>query len=50
MAILDVGAYGSAMVSNYNRRTTPAELLVENGRVKVIKRRQTIDDLLALES
>jgi diaminopimelate decarboxylase len=49
MAIYDVGAYGSAMASNYNRRTTPAEVLVDNGRVCVVKRRQTIDDLLALE-
>ena len=50
MAILDAGAYASAMASNYNRRTIPAEVMVENGRVAVIRRRQTIDDLLALES
>jgi diaminopimelate decarboxylase len=37
------------MASNYNRRTMPAEVLVENGRWSVIKRRQTLDDLLALE-
>lgn len=49
MAILDAGAYGAVMASNYNRRTMPAEVLVENGRWSVIKRRQTIDDLLALE-
>jgi diaminopimelate decarboxylase len=50
MAILDAGAYAAVMASNYNRRTTPPEVLVENNRWTVIKRRQTIDDLLALES
>jgi diaminopimelate decarboxylase len=50
MAILDAGAYAAVMASNYNRRTTPAEVLVENNRWTVVKRRQTIDDLLALES
>ena len=49
-AILDAGAYGSVMASNYNRRTMPAEVMVENGRASVIRRRQTIDDLVALES
>jgi diaminopimelate decarboxylase len=48
-AVLDAGAYGSVMASNYNRRLLPAEVLVENGRVTLIKRRQTIDELLALE-
>jgi diaminopimelate decarboxylase len=50
MAVLDAGAYGAVMASNYNRRPMPAEVLVENGEPAVIKRRQTIDDLLALES
>jgi len=49
MAVLDAGAYGAVMASNYNRRPMPAEVLVENGRWSVIRRRQTIDDLLALE-
>jgi diaminopimelate decarboxylase len=49
-AIRDTGAYGSVMASNYNRRPMPAEVLVENGRPTVIRRRQTIDDLVALES
>lgn len=48
-AVLDVGAYGAVMASNYNRRTLPAEVLVQDGRTCVIKRRQTIDDILALE-
>ncbi len=50
MAILDAGAYGAVMASNYNRRPMPAEVLVESGTWSVIRRRQTIDDLLALET
>jgi diaminopimelate decarboxylase len=49
LAIRDAGAYGSAMASNYNRRPLPAEVLVDQGRWRVIRRRQTIDDMLALE-
>jgi len=50
LAIRDAGAYGSAMASNYNRRPLPAEVLVDNGEWRVIRRRQTIDDQLALET
>ncbi len=50
VAIRDVGAYGSAMASNYNRRPLAAEVLVEGDRWQVIRRRQSIDDMLALES
>jgi diaminopimelate decarboxylase len=50
MAIRDTGAYAAVMASNYNRRLMPAEILVEQGRWSVIRRRQTIDDLLALEA
>jgi diaminopimelate decarboxylase len=50
VAILDAGAYGSAMASNYNRHTLPAEVLVDDGQWTVMRRRQTIDDMLALES
>jgi diaminopimelate decarboxylase len=49
-AILDAGAYGSVMASNYNRRLLPAEVMVEDGKAKVIRRRQTIDELLSLET
>jgi diaminopimelate decarboxylase len=48
-AILDAGAYGSAMASNYNRRLLPAEVMVEHGGARLIRRRQTLDDLLRLE-
>jgi diaminopimelate decarboxylase len=50
VAIRDVGAYGSAMASNYNRRPLPVEVLVERGGWRVIRRRQTIDDMLSLET
>ena len=50
IAVFDTGAYGSVMASNYNRRPMPAEVLVEDGRPALIRRRQTIDDLVALES
>ncbi|MBI2833376.1 MAG: diaminopimelate decarboxylase [Acidobacteria bacterium] len=49
VAVLDAGAYGSVMASNYNRRSMPAEVLVDGTRWRVIRRRQTIDDLLACE-
>jgi diaminopimelate decarboxylase len=49
-AVLDTGAYGSVMASNYNRRVMPAEVLVEGGAPRLIRRRQTLEDLLALES
>ena len=50
MMVRDAGAYGSAMASNYNRRAMPAEALVEGSAWRVIRRRQTVDDLLACES
>jgi diaminopimelate decarboxylase len=50
VAILDAGAYGSVMASNYNRRPLPAEVLVDGGAWRVIRRRQTVDEQLALES
>jgi diaminopimelate decarboxylase len=49
-AVLDAGAYGSVMASNYNRRLMPAEVMVEDGSARVIRRRQVLEDLLALES
>jgi diaminopimelate decarboxylase len=49
VAILDAGAYGSVMASNYNRRPLPAEVLVDGGAWRVIRRRQTVEDQLLLE-
>ena len=50
LAILDAGAYGSVMASNYNRHLLPPEILVDAGHWTVIRRRQTLDDVLALET
>ena len=50
VAVLDTGAYGAVMASTYNRRPLAPEVLVDEGRWSVIRRRQTIDDLLSLES
>jgi diaminopimelate decarboxylase len=50
VAILDAGAYGSVMASNYNRHLLPAEVLVDGDTWTVIRRRQTLNDVLALES
>jgi diaminopimelate decarboxylase len=50
LAIRDAGAYGSAMASNYNRRPFPPEVIVDGGEWRVARRRQTVDDMLALES
>ena len=45
----DAGAYGAAMSSNYNSRPLAAEVLVDGDAERLIRRRQTIDELLALE-
>lgn len=50
VAIRDAGAYGSAMASNYNRRPLPAEVLVDEGAWRIVRRRQTVDDMLSLET
>lgn len=49
VAILDAGAYGMALASNYNSRPRPAEVLVEGRRARLIRRRETIEDMLAAE-
>jgi diaminopimelate decarboxylase len=49
VAVLDTGAYGAVMGSNYNRRLLAPEVLVDAGAWTVIRRRQTLDDVLALE-
>lgn len=49
LAILDTGAYGMVLASNYNTRPRPAEVLVSGKSVKVIRRREKISDLLRAE-
>ncbi|MGA3081553.1 MAG: diaminopimelate decarboxylase [Terracidiphilus sp.] len=50
VAILDAGAYGMAQSSNYNTRLRPAEVLVEGAEARLIRRRETMADLLAPET
>jgi len=46
LAVETVGAYGFTMASNYNARRRPAEVLVEDGRAHLVRRRETLDDLV----
>ena len=46
VAIMDTGAYGLSMASQYNLREVPAEILVENKNIEVIRRRQEFGDLV----
>lgn len=46
VALMSAGAYGFAMASNYNSRPLPAEILVEGATATVIRKRQTLDDLI----
>jgi diaminopimelate decarboxylase len=46
----DAGAYGASMSSNYNSRPLAPEVLVDRGTPRLIRRRQTIGELLALET
>jgi diaminopimelate decarboxylase len=49
VALLDAGAYGMAQSSNYNSRPRAAEVLVEGTKARLIRRRETMADLLATE-
>ncbi|HTC93636.1 MAG TPA: diaminopimelate decarboxylase [Terriglobales bacterium] len=49
LAILDTGAYGMSLASNYNSRPRPVELLVDGKKVKVVRKKESVKDLLALE-
>ena len=49
LVLHDTGAYGASMSSNYNSRPLLPEVLFDNGAARLIRRRQTIDELLALE-
>jgi len=50
LVLHDAGAYGASMSSNYNSRPLAAEVLVDGSAHRLIRRRQTIDELLALEA
>ena len=49
LAVLSAGAYGFSMSSNYNTRTRAAEVWVDDDAVQVIRRRECLEDLWALE-
>ncbi|MGL4399495.1 MAG: diaminopimelate decarboxylase [Luteolibacter sp.] len=46
IALMSAGAYGFAMASNYNSRPLPAEILVEGGTSTIVRKRQTLEDLI----
>jgi diaminopimelate decarboxylase len=46
LAVETVGAYGFSMASNYNARRRPAEVMIEDGEARLIRRRETIEDLM----
>ncbi len=50
LAFMSAGAYGMSMASNYNTRGRAAEVLVDGGDVYLIRRRETPEDLFALET
>ena len=50
IAIHDTGAYGAVMASNYNRHPLPAEVMIERDGWRFVRRRQTVDDMVALEN
>ncbi|MBX3082441.1 MAG: diaminopimelate decarboxylase [Anaerolineae bacterium] len=49
LAVMDTGAYGAVMGSNYNARPRPPEVLVEGDTWRIVRRRETWEDLIALE-
>ena len=50
LAILDVGAYGAVLGSNYNTRSRAAEVLVDGVRARVIRRRESLQDQIRMEA
>jgi len=49
LALMSAGAYGMAMSSNYNSRPRPAEVLVSGAEVHLVRSRETVEQLFALE-
>lgn len=49
IAILDTGAYGYSMASNYNRNPRPAVVFAENGKAKLVIKRESLEDLVHLD-
>jgi diaminopimelate decarboxylase len=49
LAVLSAGAYGMVMSSNYNSRPRAAEVLVEGAEARLVRRRESVDELFAAE-
>lgn len=49
LAMLDTGAYGYSMASNYNRNPRPAVVFAENGKAQLVIRRESLEDLVHLD-
>ena len=49
LALLSAGAYGAVMGSNYNSRALPTEILVHGNKAAVVRERQPLEDIWALE-
>jgi diaminopimelate decarboxylase len=50
LAILSAGAYGFTMANNYNSRPRPPEVLVQDGKFRIIRERENYDDLIRGEA
>jgi diaminopimelate decarboxylase len=50
LAVLDTGAYGFAFASNFLNRPRPAEVIVDRGEVRLVRRRETYDDMMRLQT
>jgi diaminopimelate decarboxylase len=50
VALLDAGAYGMSLASNYNSRARAAEVMVEGGKARLVRRRETLEDLMGTET
>lgn len=49
LAILDVGAYGLSMASNYNIRSVPMAIMILDGKITVIRRKEELEDIIRME-
>jgi diaminopimelate decarboxylase len=49
LALLDAGAYGMPLASNYNTRGRAAEVMVDKSKARLVRRRETVKDLLRAE-
>jgi diaminopimelate decarboxylase len=47
LAIGEAGAYGVSMASSYNGRLRPAQVVIESGKLRLSRRRETLEDVLA---